>query len=285
MASTFAQLFKQRGHEVTKEGSESDILLPVTQDKAVIDAFRTILYGLMRNDNIRKALRDWAYDNSSVGGSSIQSIQSYVDLCRKFGNWKNNTAQAKQQRYAATFEWYISELLKREFGAQASAFGVRLKDVDPDDEFDCIALLDGGVAFVECKTGKGELYGEISKFLRRDTELCASHSFFIFDRDYTFEKGRDDTPKLTYEQAAKLGIGSMSKISAAKQHFFEIHGPQIYTPRRGMGDRYFFASTAFKGLESRIRYMCRYINELEDAGVSSFFTIVRIPFTEQPSQE
>jgi hypothetical protein len=154
----------------------------------------------MRRESVRKALRDWAYDNRSSDNTSFQLIESYINLCRKFGDWSSFSATANQNRYAVTFEWYVSELLRREFAARASGFGIRLKDADPEDEFDCIALLDEGLVFVECKTGKGGLYNEIAKFVRRDAELSATYSFFVFDRDYTFDNAQDDTPKLSAKQ-------------------------------------------------------------------------------------
>lgn len=175
----------------------------------------------------------------------------------------------------------MSELLRREFAARASGFGIRLKDANPEDEFDCIALLDKGLVFVECKTGRGDLYGEIAKFLRRDAELSATYSFFVFDRDYTFDKGQEDTPKLSAKQAADLDIQSIAKVTARGQEFFHINGERKWVGGR-MGGRYFMACTAFGGFESRIRYMIRYTNEVDEtrAPSSNLFSVSRILFTE-----
>ena len=109
------------------------------------------------------------------------------------------------------------------------------KDADPEDEFDCIALLDKGLVFVECKTGKGDLYGEITKFMRRDAELSATYSFFVFDGDYTFDRGQDDTPKLSARQAADLEVQSISKVTVRGQEFFRIQGHKKWIGGR-MGD-------------------------------------------------
>lgn len=263
MQSDISRLLKQRGHEVTKEGRESDILLPVTDNTELLEAFKRLLYNLMRRDSVRKALRDWAYENTSSGNASTQQIESYINLCRSVGNWKRSDAEANQKRYSATFEWYVSELLKQEFAARASGFGIRLKDANPDDEFDCVALLDSGLAFVECKTGKGALYGEIAKYLRRDVELSATYSFFVFDRDYTFDRGRDDTPKLSAEQASDLGIESINKVIAGSQRFFYITAPPDFAGGQ-RGRRFFMACTAFRGFETRIRYMIRYTDMIHE---------------------
>jgi hypothetical protein len=281
MQSDISRLLRQRGHEVTSEGHGRNILLPTSDNSELVQAFETVLYNIMRRDSVRKALRDWAYDNRCPENTSSQLIESYINLCRKFGDWSSFSAAANQNRYAATFEWYVSELLRREFAARASGFGIRLKDANPEDEFDCIALLDKGLVFVECKTGKGDLYGEIAKFMRRDAELSATYSFFVFDRDYTFDKGQDDTPKLSAKQAADLDLQSISKVTARGQEFFHIRGQRKWVGGR-MGGRYFMACTAFGGFESRIRYMIRYTNEVDEtrAPSSDLFSVSWIPFTE-----
>jgi hypothetical protein len=278
MRSDISRLLKQRGHEVTKEGLRRDILLPASDNPELIDAFETVLYNLMRRDSARKALRDWAYGNKSSDNIAFRRLESYIALCRTFGDWSNVTPEANQHRYAATFEWFVSELLRREFAARAAGFGIRLKDAEPEDEFDCIALLDEGLAFVECKTGRGDLYPEIAKFIRRDAELDAIHSFFVFDRDYTFAKGENDVPKLSTAQAAALGVQSILKVNVRGEEFFEIR--VAYKA----GTRFFMACTAFRGFESRIRYMIRYANGIRGGGLfstsapSSLFSTASIPF-------
>jgi hypothetical protein len=282
--SDISRLLRQRGREVTSEGRKRDILLPVSDNAELVQAFETVLYNLMRRDSVRKALRDWAYDNtSSSSTAALQNIESYINLCRRFGDWGNQSAEANQNRYTATFEWYVSELLKREFSARASGFGIRLKDADPEDEFDCIALLDEGLVFVECKTGRSALYGQIAKFMRRDVELDATYSFFVFDRDYTFDKGPDDTPKVTAKQAAELGIEQIFKVTVGSEKFFVIQGQAKGAGAWRMNRRFFMACTAFGGFESRIRYMIRYTNEVQQAGFASsgLFSIAWMPFAEE----
>ena len=283
MQSNIARLLRQRGHEVTREGSRHDVLLPENSDEDLVAAFETILYNLMRHDSARKALRDWAYRNTSSDNSATHQIESYINLCRRFGEWPKQSDSENQRRYAATFEWYVSELLKREFGARASGFGIRLKDADPDDEFDCIALLDAGLAYVECKTGKATLYSEIAKFIRRDSELCANISFFVFDRDYTFDRGQADAPNISAQQASALGLESIHRVDVRGEEFFRIVGSNKRNDKE-IDSRFFLTCTASRGLESRIRYMIRYISEVQEEGrpLSEIFSVSQMPFTEEP---
>ena len=224
MRSDISRMLKQRGYEVISEGADRDILLPHHEDEELIGSFKVILYNLMRRDNIRKALRDWAYGNDSLEQGARHYIESYVDICGRLGTLDIDGPEKRQSRYAHTFEWYMSELLRREFAARASGFSLRLKDGDPNDEFDCVALFDGGVVFVECKTGKGDIYPEIAKFIKRDAELDAKYSCFVFDRDYTFGRGEEDLPQLTSAQAKKLSVDAIHQLSVGPHRFFEILG-------------------------------------------------------------
>jgi hypothetical protein len=259
MSSDIIRLLNQRGHKVTKEGSERDVFLPLGRDldAELVASFKGILYSLMKRDSFRRALRDWAYGNLSDSNPNKQLIEAYCKLCEKFGSW-DNAETAVQHRYTCTFEWYISELLRREFAAQASGFGLRLKDADPDDEFDCVALLDSGLVYAECKTGRVEIYTEIKKFLRRDAELDAAYSFFVFDRDYIFVRTGDDIPaSFSWNKAYSLGIEEIAKVTVASHTFFQISGLREF----GSGSRFFLVCSTFSGLEDRLRYMIRYSAE------------------------
>jgi hypothetical protein len=276
MRSEISRLLRQRGHEITVEGGDNDILLPACADKPeVVGALKLILYNLMRQDQVRRSFRDWAYDNSSPDGAARSIIESYVNLCQTFGKLDLTSSNNRQSRYAKTFEWYISELFLREFAARASGFGIRLKDAEPDDEFDCIALLDGGAVFVECKTGKGSVFDGFAKFMRRDYEIAARYSFYIFDRDYTFSRQGDDIPRLSNARAEQLGIQEVRRISVSNQTFFSVAGG-----KDDVGSRYFLVCGGFRGFEDRIRYMIRYsIDEREEAPWAPQYVIQSMPFT------
>ena len=283
MRSEISRLLKQRGHEVTKEGSDQDIFVPIRQDlePELVSSLKTVLYSLMRHDSIRRALRDWAYGRRiSESNPNLKYIESYIQLCERFGGW-NNDPEAIKLRYASTFEWYVSELLSREFSARANGFGLRMKDADPGDEFDCIALLDKGLTFVECKTGREGIYNQISKFIRRDAELGATYSFFVFDRDYTFARAGNDIPQLSADRAYALGVESIEKVTVGSHAFFQVQGLRVF----GRGWRYFLVCSAFNGFEDRIRYMIRYVDQRQEPGpASSLFRVEAIPFTPEASQ-
>ena len=129
---------------------------------------------------------------------------------------------------------------------------------------------------MECKTGRGGLYDQIAKFIRRDAELGATYSLFVFDRDYTFNREGTDLPNLSLDRARKIGVQEIMKVSVGKHAFFHINGGPI-GPRN---QRWFVACPAFDKLEDRIRYVIRYTNEMREPGMpSSIYQCQPLQFT------
>src|SRR6266487_2728069 len=85
LPSGISQLLRQRGHKIVSEGSDDDIFLPATEDGEILDAFKVLLYRLMRNDEVRKVLRDWAYGKTADEVPDVAIIESYMTLCSRFG--------------------------------------------------------------------------------------------------------------------------------------------------------------------------------------------------------
>jgi hypothetical protein len=106
---------------------------------------------------------------------------------------------------------------------------------------------------VECKTGRNSIYRDVAKFARRDLEVAAVYSFYLFDRDYTFTKDGEDLPKLSREQAMEMGILGICRVSVGSHRFFEV-----WSVPNEHGQRYFLACSTFDRLEDRLRYMLRY---------------------------
>lgn len=258
--SELSKFLKQRGSVVTKEGNHKDILVPVIGNRDLQDSFLTLLYSFMDKEQFRRDIRSWAYEKSP-DLEYFEQILAYIELSKNFDHTFEQRIRTKANRiniYSRTFEWYISEVLKRKFNAQASGFSIRLKDADAGDEFDCIAVLDSGLAYIECKTGKAEIQDEVRKFVQRDTEIAATQSLFIYDRSYVFTKGKDDIPDLTESTARSIGIDRISAVSGNGVRFYQVFS----------GNRYFLASSSFRNLEKRIVQMLRFTTMERDGGDS-----------------
>lgn len=98
MQSDISKLLKQRGHEVTKEGDDSRILIPSRADLEIRESLKEVLYSLMRQDSFRRSLRDWAYGRIDKN-PHVSAIESYVTLCNQFGSQLGQDSTDNQARY------------------------------------------------------------------------------------------------------------------------------------------------------------------------------------------
>ncbi len=265
----------QRGHNIVKFGSYKEIFAPQDDNPQALLVFEDILYNLMMEDSFRAGLRNWAFDNKNLDKKTQEKVDSYIKKCYAF-NLSEEKLEKRQKRYGQTFEWFISQVIKREFGAKTSGFGIRLKDANPNDEFDCLAILDGGIFYAECKTGKSDIKNEIKKFAQRDTEVCGSYSMLIVDRKYIFtkDKSKDDIPKLKKSEAIDLGILDIFKVKfkSKKLNLFRIDAVE---------NRYFFVLSAMKNMKETIRYVIKYINSYQEGQRNpAGYNIEKIPYTD-----
>jgi len=180
MKQSIETALRQRGQEIISQSGDMHILLPYLEAEST-DTLKAILYKLLNFESFRREFRQWAYSKEPVKNKSFLSYLNICCLFQKDFDKQFQNQEKRIQKYAHTFEWFISQMLIKKFGAKATGFGIRLKDASPDDEFDCIGLIDDGLTFVECKTGNKDILSEIEKFSRRDAELCADYSFFILD--------------------------------------------------------------------------------------------------------
>ena len=266
--SVLQRALMQRGHSISKIGSYKDIYVPQDCPHQILIAFEDMLYELMSQSSFRSALRNWSFNNKIQSSTAKVKIKDYIKKCSGFGFPKKSP-----MRYSSTFEWFISEVIKREFGAKVSGFGIRLKDADPNDEFDCLAILDDGLFYAECKTGKVEIKTEIKKFVQRDVEVSAAYSMLILDRDYVFNKDHDDNPMITREDAISFGLHGISNVTYKSTNLVMIDAVK---------NRYFFVFGGIKQLNDKIRYTIKYANSLKDGQLNPVgYQIKRIPYVEK----
>ena len=74
--------------------------------------------------------------------------------------------------FGVTYEWYVSQILRRDFGCQ-SAWGVRLAGLESGGDHDVVASVSGRFLYMEVKTSppKHVKLPEISSFVKRIAEI------------------------------------------------------------------------------------------------------------------
>ncbi len=88
----------------------------------------------------------------------------------------------KSRNYGRTFEWFISEIIRREMrGISCSV--VRIRKLKSGGDFDVLCRLEDLLVHFECKSGSVNNVGEddITRFIQRYKELAPSLSVIVFD--------------------------------------------------------------------------------------------------------
>lgn len=134
--------------------------------------------------------------------------------------------------YSSTFEWYVAELLYREFQFFASAYGVKIDGSPDGGDFDVIGATHSGIMTIECKSGKprGVDEQQIIHFVKRHDFLRADYSILYIDF-----KGLEGNFPFSYLANAVHGDHTQSQVykidsedSESNANFYAVEGANIY---------------------------------------------------------
>src|SRR5512143_1776961 len=181
-------LLKRRGFKVYKKEPADDLLVP---SKKYLAGYYRMLhkysFRLLLRDVIKRqeffTLEDVTrYATPAVTGEYLDYLQS-VKLIKKR---PKGFALAKGPitSFGATLEWFIAEILKREFGAE-TVWGVKFKRPKVGGDYDVIAGFDGSLMYLEVKSSPPkQIYdSEIAAFLDRVADLAPGIAVFLMDTE------------------------------------------------------------------------------------------------------
>ena len=185
---SLSMLLKRRGFTIYKKEPAEDLLVP-------FDKYLTSYYRMLHKYSFRLFLRDvirqqdqftlenvTRYATLSVTKEYLDYLQS-VRLVRKNGKSYKLT-KGPITSFGETLEWYVAEMLKREFGSEA-AWGVKFKRPNIGGDYDLIAKIDDSLLYGEIKSSPPkQIYdSEIAAFLDRVADLAPAISVFLMDTE------------------------------------------------------------------------------------------------------
>jgi hypothetical protein len=93
-------------------------------------------------------------------------------------------ASGPVKSFGETLEWFVAQIFKEEFGAEA-VWGVRAKRPKIGGDYDLIAKVDGSILYMEIKSSppKQIYQREISAFIDRVLDLHPEISIFFMDTE------------------------------------------------------------------------------------------------------
>jgi len=181
-------LLKRRGFRVYKKEPPDDLLVPD-------EPFRDGFYANLHKYSFRLFLRDVIKHQDRftleevTRYSTTRVIRTYLGYLRDIRMITEGAAGYILSRrpitsFGPTLEWYVAELLKREFGAD-TLWGVKFRRPKVGGDYDVLAKLDGSLLYVEVKSSppKQVTDSEIAAFLDRVQDLSPEFSLFLMDTE------------------------------------------------------------------------------------------------------
>jgi len=188
LSAPLVVLLKRRGFQIFSQEPAEDLLLP---SKRYIGNF----YAMLGKYSFRLFLRDvikhqefftkemvTRYATAGVTGQYIEFLV-FLRLITKKGIGYAVTGKSVRS-FGGTLEWYVAEVLRREFSAEA-VWGVKFKGRKTGGDYDVLAKLDCALCYIEVKSSPPkQIYeSEIAAFLDRIADLSPEVAIFLMDTE------------------------------------------------------------------------------------------------------
>jgi len=181
-------LLKRRGFRIFKQAPSGDLLLPAQE---FLDeyyrmlhrySFRLFIRDVIKHQDFFRAENVTRYATSGVTADYLRYILS-IGLISETGD-VYQLARRPVKSFGETLEWYVAEILKREFCFE-SIWGVKFKRPCIGGDYDVLGRFDGSVVYIEVKSSPPkQIYeSEISAFLGRVTDLFPEIAVFFMDTE------------------------------------------------------------------------------------------------------
>jgi hypothetical protein len=217
-------ILKRRGFRVYKKEPTDDLLLPG-------EPFRGSFFDMLHKYSFRLLLRDVIKHQDRF---TLEQVTRYSTsrVTRSYLNYLNDIRLIKEgaagyilshrpiTSFGPTLEWYIAELLKREFGAEV-LWGVKFKRPKVGGDYDVLAKLDGSLLYVEVKSSppKQVMVSEVAAFLDRVADLAPETAVFLMDTELRM---KDKLVPMFEQELAKRSIGSPPAVVRIERELFAV---------------------------------------------------------------
>ncbi len=188
LAPSLAVLLHRRCFRVYKKEGDDDLLLPAVP-------LRDGFYEMLHRYSFRLVLRDVIkhQDRFTIDMltryATARTVRGYTDHLLRMGLAESAAGGYRLIRrpvlsFGPTLEWYVAELLQREFGAEVLR-GVKFRRPRVGGDYDVLARFDGALICIEVKSSPPkQIYdSEIAAFLDRVGDLAPEVAVFLMDTE------------------------------------------------------------------------------------------------------
>jgi hypothetical protein len=216
-------LLKRRGFRIYKQEPSDDLLIPP-------DKFIGGYYEMLKKYSFRLFLREVIkhqaffrledvvrYATSEVTKDYLEYIMA-IGLVEKLPDGFR-LAACPIKSFGETLEWFMAEIFKREFAAEA-VWGIRFKRPMIGGDYDLIAKVDGSILYMEIKSSppKQIYHNEITAFFDRVSDLLPELSAFFVDTELRMK----DKIVLMFDDELKKRYTNPPRITRIEKELFQI---------------------------------------------------------------
>lgn len=217
-------LLRNRGFRIYKKEPSEDLVL---QAKKFLNDF----YEMLKKYSFRLFLRDvikhqesftreqvTRYATSDVTDAYIDFLLS-IRVVETAGSQNFRLIKRPIKSFGETLEWFLCEIFKREFFAEA-AWGVKFKRPRVGGDYDLIAKIEGSILYMEVKSSPPkQIYaGEITAFLDRVFDLSPEIAVFFMDTELRMK----DKIVPMFEDELKKRFSSPPPVLRIEKELFQI---------------------------------------------------------------
>lgn len=223
LTPSLSMLLKRRGFHIYKKEPAEDLLIP---SKRYLEEYYSMLHKYSFRLFLRDAIkRQTAFTLDQVTRYATREVtKGYIDYLLKIRLARRTLsgfrlAKLPIRSFGETLEWYIAEVLKREFGAEA-IWGVKFKRPRVGGDYDVIAKVDGSLLYMEVKSSPPkQIYdSEISAFLDRVSDLSPEIAVFFMDTELRMK----DKIVPMFEAALAKRSDTPPTVERMERELFEI---------------------------------------------------------------
>jgi hypothetical protein len=231
-----SSILKRRGFRIYKKEPSDDLLIP---KKRFIDGY----YEMLKRYSFRLFLRDVIKHQllftlqQATRYSTKEVTLEYIDYLVKVGlaaraeeateNTFYRLTKVPVKSFGETLEWFMAEVFKREFSAEAT-WGVKMKRPGIGGDYDLLAKIDGSILYMEIKSSppKQIYQNEIRAFFDRVYDLMPEIAMFFMDTELRMK----DKIVPMFEDELRFRFAEPPEVKRMEKELFEVDAerPKIF---------------------------------------------------------
>jgi hypothetical protein len=236
-SDTVEDMLQRRGFRIYRKRSAEGVIMPRPATRKRIDEY----YGWLMRYSFRLFLRDVIKRSGPfspeelVRYSSIDTVEGFCAYLTKAGilagrDGKYELKSTGITSFGPTLEWFVAEVLRREFVAD-TVWGVRFKDNAAGGDYDVMAAVEGRLVYAEVKSSppKQIYVNEVGAYIGRVAELGPDLSLFIVDTELRMK----DKVVTLFEEAIPGTRFEGNKVERFKDEIFKLDDRMFIVNSKG----------------------------------------------------